>query len=98
MIYNIYDMIKKPLLTEKSNNLKILNKYSLVVSFKTNKIQIKKAIERIFNVNVISVNIINVNVKNKIFKGRKGKVSRFKKAIISIKNMQKIKFLSGDIK
>ena len=56
----MYDIIKMPLLTEKSNSLESLGKYVFIVSSDSNKIQIKKAIEHIFNVEVKNVNIINI--------------------------------------
>lgn len=95
MKLNLYDVIKKPLLTEKSNSLEALGKYVFIVSPESNKAQIKKAIEQIFNVEVKGVNIINIHGKTKIFKGRKGKRSGFKKAVITTKDMKKIEFSKG---
>jgi len=95
MKLNVYDIIKKPLLTEKSNSLETLGKYVFIVSPESNKAQIKKAIEQIFKVEVKGVNIINIHAKTKVFKGRKGKRSGFKKAIITTKDMKKIEFSKG---
>ena len=95
MKLNVYDVIKKPLLTEKSNSFEALGKYVFIVSPESNKTQIKKAIEQIFKVEVKNVNIINIHGKTKVFKGRKGKRSGFKKAIITTKDMKKIEFSKG---
>ena len=91
-----YDILKKPLQTEKSNNLsEKQGKYVFVVDTESNKTQIKKAVEKIFNVVVKSVNVISVPAKIKFFKGRKGKRKAYKKAIVTTKNMQKIEFSKG---
>lgn len=91
----IYDIIKKPLLTEKSNKIEPLGKYIFIVSRDSNKGQIKKATEQIFDVKVKHVNIINTRAKSKIFKGRKGTRPGFKKAIVTIKGAKKIEFSKG---
>ena len=91
----MYDIIKMPLLTEKSNSLESLGKYVFIVSSDSNKIQIKKAVEHIFNVEVKNVNIINIQGKTKVFKGKKGKRVSFKKAIVTTKDMKKIEFSKG---
>jgi large subunit ribosomal protein L23 len=91
----MYDVIKKPVLTEKSNALESLGKYVFVVDKRSNKGQIKKAVQKIFDVTVKSVNIINIPAKLKVFKGKKGRRSACKKAVITTKNMQKIEFSNG---
>ena len=92
---DLYDIIKKPLLTEKSNSIENLGKYVFIVDSQSNKLQIRKAIKKIFNVEVIKVNIINMDGKVKIFKGRKGRRSSYKKAIITTKDKKKIEFSKG---
>ena len=91
-----YDILRKPIQTEKSNAFaEKQGKYIFVVDTKSNKIQIKKAVEKIFNVTVKDVNVVSVPAKTKYFKGRKGKRSAYKKAIITTKGMQKIEFSKG---
>ena len=90
-----YDKILSPLVTEKSTNLSEQNKIVFKVPFKSNKIILKKTIEKIFKVNVIKVNIINKHGKNKITRGRKVKVSGYKKAIITLKKGQSIDLTTG---
>lgn len=90
-----YDIVKKPLLTEKSNSFESLGKYVFIVNSKSNKLQVKKAVEEIFNVKVTKVNVINMDGKAKVFKGRKGKRASYKKAIITTKDKKKIEFSKG---
>ena len=77
-------IIKKPILTEKSTNLNQYNQYSFVVNRKSNSIQIKKAIEKIFKVKVLKVNTSIMRGKVKSFKGTVGYKKDFKKAIITL--------------
>ena len=77
-------IIEKPLLTEKSTNLNQYNQYSFVVNKKSNSLQIKKAIEKIFKVKVIKVNTSIMRGKTKSFKGNIGKKKDFKKAIVTL--------------
>ena len=77
-------IIEKPILTEKSTNLNQYNQYSFVVNRKSNSIQIKKAVEKIFKVKVLKVNTSNMRGKVKSFKGTIGYKKDFKKAIITL--------------
>ena len=91
-----YDILRKPVLTEKSNAFADKQgKYVFVVDTASNKVQVRKAVEKIFNVTVKSVNIVSVPAKIKYFKGRKGKRKGYKKAIVTTEGMQKIEFSKG---
>ena len=90
-----YDKILSPIVTEKSTNLSEQNKIVFKVSRKSNKNILKKNIEKIFKVNVIKVNIINKKSRIKIIRGRKVKVSGYKKAIITLKKGQSIDLTTG---
>ena len=92
---HLYDKIISPLLTEKSTNLSGLNKIVFKVHKNANKKNIKKNIEKIFKVNVTKVNIINKQNRTKLTRGRKVKVSGFKKAIITLKKGQSIDLTTG---
>ena len=92
---HLYDKILSPLLTEKSTNLSGLNKIVFKVHRKANKKNIKYNIEKIFKVNVTKVNIINKQNRTKLTRGRKVKVSGFKKAIITLKKGQSIDLTTG---
>ena len=92
---HLYDKILSPLLTEKSTNLSGLNKIVFKVHKKANKKNIKYNIEKIFKVNVTKVNIINKQNRTKLTRGRKLKISGFKKAIITLKKGQSIDLTTG---
>ena len=92
---HLYDKILLPLVTEKSTNLSEQNKIVFKVPSKANKKNIKNSIEKIFNVNVTKVNIINKQSRTKLTRGRKVKVSGFKKAIITLKKGQSIDLTTG---
>ena len=83
---NYRDIIKAPISTEKTENLKENNNtITFSVDVKANKTQIKQAIENIFNVEVESVNTINVKPKKKRVGRYAGKTNRVKKAIVKLK-------------
>ena len=92
---HLYDKILSPLVTEKSTNLSEQNKIVFKVPTKANKKNIKNNIEKIFKVNVTKINIINKQNRNKLTRGRKVKVSGFKKAIITLKKGQSIDLTTG---
>mgnify|MGYP001226244296 CR=1 FL=1 len=92
---NLFDKIISPVVTEKSTNLSDQNKIVFKVPYKANKKNLKKNIEKIFKVNVIKINIINKKSRTKITRGRKIKVSGFKKAIITLKKGQNIDLTTG---
>ncbi len=92
---HIYDKILSPVVTEKSTNLSELNKIVFKVPNGANKKNLKKNIEKIFKVNVTKINIINKQNRTKVTRGRKVKVSGFKKAIITLKKGQSIDLTTG---
>ena len=95
MKFNLYDTIVSPLITEKSTNLSAQNKVVFKVADSANKKSIKKRVEKIFKVNVTKINIINKKSKIKNARGRKVRVSGFKKAIVTIKKGQNIDLTLG---
>ena len=92
---HLYDKILSPLITEKSTNLSEQNKITFKVPSNANKKNLKTNIEKIFKVNVIKINIINKQNRTKLSRGRKIKVSGFKKAIITLKKGQNIDLTTG---
>ena len=95
MKIHLYDKIISPFVTEKSTNLSDLNKIVFKVPSTANKRNLKKNIEKIFKVNVTKINIINKQNRKKLTRGRKVKVSGFKKAIITLKKGQSIDLTTG---
>jgi large subunit ribosomal protein L23 len=92
---NYHDIIIKPVVTEKSMNLLADNKYTFVVDKKSNKTEIKNAIEDIFKVKVDKVYTLIVKGKPKRMGKFEGRTSDRKKAIVSLKPGQKIKLFEG---
>ena len=82
---NYRDIIKAPIITEKSSALAANNVITFSVDTKANKTQIKQAIEKIFNVKVESVNTVNVKPKKKRVGRYVGKTNKVKKAIVKLK-------------
>ena len=92
---HLYDKILSPLVTEKTTNLSEQNKIVFKVPTNSNKKNLKTNIEKIFKVNVTKINIINKKNRIKITRGRKVKVSGFKKAIVTLKKGQSIDLTTG---
>ena len=81
---NYRDVIKAPIITEKSAALAQNNIITFSVDINANKTQIKQAVEKIFNVKVLSVNTVIVNPKKKRVGRYVGKTTRVKKAIVKL--------------
>jgi large subunit ribosomal protein L23 len=92
---HLYDKILSPMVTEKSTNMSEQNKIVFKVPTGANKVNLKKNIEKIFKVNVTKINIINKRNRTKVTRGKKVKVSGFKKAIITLKKGQSIDLTTG---
>ncbi|MCD6528355.1 50S ribosomal protein L23 [bacterium] len=89
----IYSVLKSPHITEKATDLARKNQYVFRVWPKANKPQIKKAIEDLYKVKVVSVKIINTPPKRRRIGRISGWRPKFKKAIVKIKEGQKIEIL-----
>lgn len=86
-----YEIIKAPIITEQSMKLiESQNKYTFKVDKKANKVEIKKAIEAIFSVDVLRVNTVNVLPKAKKVGKYEGFKSAYKKAVVQLPEGQKI--------
>ncbi|ABV75273.1 50S ribosomal protein L23 [Rickettsia akari str. Hartford] len=93
--YKYYDLIRKPIITEKTTNISEQNKYAFYVDKFAKKLTVKKAIEEIFKVKVKKVNILNVKGKKKTFKGITGTQINRKKAIVTLEKDHNIDFAGG---
>jgi len=81
-----YDLIRRPLVTEKSTTLQDLrNQYTFEVADKANKSEVRKAVETLFSVKVVKVNIVTVPGKARRVFGRPGMSPGWKKAIITLR-------------
>ena len=92
---NAYDIIIAPIISEKSMGMLAEQKYTFKVNAKANKIEIKKAIEEIFKVEVDKVTTLNVIGKNKRVGVHEGKKSDWKKAIVKLKGTKTIEFFES---
>lgn len=94
------DIIKRPIVTEKAMKLGEFGQYVFEVDKNANKIQIRKAIEDMFEVNIRSIRTVNVKGKVKARLTRKGymrgKTASFKKAYITLKEGQTIDVVSAE--
>ncbi len=96
MSKNAYQVLKRPLITEKSTVEKeVGNKLFFEVDRRANKIEIRKAVEQIFRVNVLDVTTANVKGKVKRVGRYFTKGPDWKKAIVTIKPGQRVEFFEG---
>lgn len=93
--YKVYDVIRFPYVTEKSTAHSEQSKVVFLVDSASTKGSIKESVEGIFNVKVQSVNTLNKKGKNKVFRGRAGTQSGFKKAIVTLMPGQNIDITTG---
>ncbi len=92
---HITEIIKKPVSTEKARNIMENNEYVFIVDKRANKIQIREAVEKLFNVKVESVNTLNIKPKAKRFRMSIYKTSAIKKAIVKLIAGEKIAAYEG---
>ncbi len=90
-IFN-YDKIRALVYTEKSNKQLVDGKYHFQVDSSCDKNEISSLIKKSFGVEVEKVNVINTKSKTKSFKGVKGVIGSYKKAIVTLKEGQSINF------
>lgn len=95
MATNPRDILIKPIITEKTSMLMQENKYTFKVAINANKIEIRQAVESIFNVKVLDVNTIRVLGKMKRMGKTAGKKSDYKKAIVKLAEGQTIEFFEA---
>ena len=90
-----HDIIRKPVITEKSMADMAEKKYTFIVHVDANKSQIKRAVEEVFNVKVESVNTMRVEGKTKRVGVHSGKRADYKKAIVKLAEGSSIEFFEG---
>ena len=92
---HLYEVLRRPLITEKDTTLQAEGKYSFEVAREANKPQIKQAVEKAFKVKVTAVNVLTVPGKGRRMRGRQVLTPSWKKAIVSLKSGDKIGFFEG---
>ncbi len=90
-----YDVILSPVITEKATNASEQNKVIFKVAMHATKPQIKEAVERLFDVKVKSVNTLHRRGKWKLHKGRAGRQSDSKRAVVTLQEGQTIDVTTG---
>lgn len=92
-ITGTYRILQEPHITEKATDLSKENKYVFKVFPRANKIEVKKVIESLYNVDVLDVRIVNIPSKKRRLGRTQGWRKGYKKAIIKLKKGQKIELL-----
>lgn len=91
----LFDVIRRPVVTEKSTLAGEHNKVTFMISPSADKVQVKNAVESIFGVEVAKVNTIKLPGKTKKFRGRAGQRSDRRKAVVTLKAGQMIDLEAG---
>lgn len=92
---HVYEVLRRPVVTEKNTDLMAQNKYVFEVAKRANKDQVKKAVEKAFKVTVVSVNMITVPSKPKGFGRLKGHKPSWKKAVVTLRPGDSIEIFEG---
>ena len=91
-----YDVIIKPVISERSMDDAKARKYTFKVALDANKTEVKNALEEIFDIEIDKVNIMNIRAKKKRQGRTVGMTSRSRKAIVTLKpNSKEIEFFQG---
>lgn len=85
-----YQILVRPIVTEKAAALAVSSKYIFAVSSRANKPEIKKSIQKVYNVHVTDVKILNLPGKGRRYGKTKGQTSEVKKAMVTLKQGEKI--------
>lgn len=92
---HVYQVLRRPLITEKNSQLQVQGKYVFEVADEANKNQIKQAVEKSFKVDVTAVNVITVPGKQRRLGRYQVLTSPWKKAIVTLKPGDKIELFEG---
>ena len=94
---NVFKVLRRPVVTEKSTILQERHKYVFVVHVDATKSEVREAVERVFEVNVVSVNTMKTKprVRKIAASGRRAKVSGSKKAVVTLKPGETIQIFEG---
>lgn len=90
-----YEVLRRPVITEKSTMLQGQHKYVFEVATDANKAQIKEAVEKAFDVRVRAVNVTKVHGKTRRIGRHIGRQPDWKKAIVTVRPGDKIEFFEG---
>jgi large subunit ribosomal protein L23 len=91
----LFDVLRRPLVTEKNTALQAQGKYGFEVDKDANKEQVKEAVEKAFKVSVTAVNMMTVRGREKRVGRKKVTASSWKKAVVTLKTGDKIQIFEG---
>jgi large subunit ribosomal protein L23 len=91
----LFDVLQNPILTEKATHMNGLSKYTFEVPSSATKADVKEAVEAVFSTEVEKVNVVVNKPRKRVFKGRLGTVSGYKKAIVTLKKGKTIELSAG---
>jgi large subunit ribosomal protein L23 len=92
---HLYEVLRRPLITEKSTVLQAQNKYAFEIADKANKPMVRQAVEKAFKVKVTGVNVITMPSKTRRIGRRQVQTGPWKKAIVTLRPGDKIEFFEG---
>jgi len=92
---HLYEVLRRPLITEKNTSLQAQGKYAFEVARGANKNQIKQAVEKAFKVKVTTVNVMTISSKRRRVGRREVLTQSWKKAIVTLKPGDKIELFEG---
>jgi large subunit ribosomal protein L23 len=92
---HLYEVLRRPLITEKATSLKDKDKYAFEVAGRATEFQIKEAVEQAFKVKVTKVNVMTVPGKTRTFGRRQVTRSPWRQAIVTLAPGHKISFFEG---
>ncbi len=92
---HLYEVLRRPLITEKGTSLQAENKYAFEVASSANKPQVKQAVEKAFGVKVTAVNVMMVRGKTRRVGRRQVLTPSWKKALVTLKPGDKIELFGG---
>ena len=92
---HLYEVLRRPLITEKNALLQAQGKYAFEVAREANKPQVKQAVEKAFKVKVLAVNVMIVSGETRRVGRRRVLAPPWKKAIVTLKPGDKIEFFEG---
>ncbi len=92
---HLYEVLRRPIITEKNTALQAQGKYAFEVAGEANKPQIKQAVEKAFKVKVTAVNVMIVHGKTRRVGRRQVLTRSWKKALVTLKPGDKIELFEG---
>ena len=92
---HLYEVLRRPVITEKSTELQTRNKYAFEIAEGANKPMVKQAIEKAFKVKVTGVNVVTMPGKTRRVGRRQVQTRPWKKAIVTLQAGDRIEFFEG---